>query len=61
VLIDTAALAALGNKREDWHDRALAVSGQLTLAGCCFVTRDTVWDAHAETVPIRLRAPMAKD
>lgn len=42
VFVDTAALVALGNKRDDWHDRALAVSRQLTLAGCRFVTTDAV-------------------
>lgn len=42
VFVDTAALVALGNKRDDWHDPALAVSRQLTLAGCRFVTTDAV-------------------
>jgi predicted nucleic acid-binding protein len=42
VFVDTAALVALGNKQDDWHDQAVAVSRQLTLAGCRFVTTDAV-------------------
>lgn len=42
VLVDTAALVALGNKQDDWHEQAVSVSRQLTLAGCRFVTTDAV-------------------
>ncbi|NBC49338.1 MAG: PIN domain-containing protein [Gammaproteobacteria bacterium] len=42
VFVDTAALVALGNRRDDWHAAAVAVSRQLTLAGCRFVTTDAV-------------------
>jgi predicted nucleic acid-binding protein len=42
VFVDTAALVALGNKQDDWHNEAAAVSRQLTLAGCRFVTTDAV-------------------
>ncbi len=42
VFVDTAALVALGNKQDDWHDHAVTVSRQLTLAGCRFVTTDAV-------------------
>lgn len=42
IFVDTAALVALGNKQDDWHDQAVAVSRQLTLAGCRFVTTDAV-------------------
>jgi predicted nucleic acid-binding protein len=42
VFVDAAALVALGNKQDDWHDQAVAVSRQLTLAGCRFVTTDAV-------------------
>jgi uncharacterized protein len=41
VFVDTAALIALGNK-DRWHDKAVAISRQLTLAGCRFVTTDAV-------------------
>jgi predicted nucleic acid-binding protein len=42
VFVDTAALVALGNKQDHWHYQAVAVSRQLTLAGCRFVTTDAV-------------------
>jgi hypothetical protein len=42
IFVDTAALVALGNKQDDWHDQAVAVSRQLTLVGCRFVTTDAV-------------------
>ena len=42
VFVDTAALVALGNRQDDWHDQAVVVSRQLTLAGCRFVTTDAV-------------------
>ena len=42
IFVDTAALVALGNRQDDWHDQAVAVSRQLTLAGCRFVTTDAV-------------------
>jgi hypothetical protein len=42
VFVDTAALIALGNKQDRWHDKAVAISRQLTLAGCRFVTTDAV-------------------
>jgi hypothetical protein len=32
----------LGNKQDDWHDQAVAVSRQLTLVGCRFMTTDAV-------------------
>jgi uncharacterized protein len=42
VFVDTAALIALGNKQDKWHHQAVAISRQLTLAGCRFVTTDAL-------------------
>lgn len=42
VFVDTAALIALGNKQDKWHDQAVAVSRQLTLTGYRFMTTDAI-------------------
>lgn len=42
IFVDTAALVALGNKRDDWHEQAVLISRQLTLVGCQFVTTEAV-------------------
>lgn len=42
VFVDTSALVALGNKQDKWHDQALTMSRQLTLAGCRFITTEAV-------------------
>lgn len=42
IFVDTAALVALGNKNDDWHDQAVLISRQLTLVGCHFVTTEAV-------------------
>lgn len=42
IFVDTAALVALGNKRDNWHEQAVLISRQLTLIGCQFVTTEAV-------------------
>jgi uncharacterized protein len=42
IFVDTAALIALGNRQDQWHAQAVAMSRQLTLAGSRFVTTDAV-------------------
>jgi predicted nucleic acid-binding protein len=42
IFVDTAALIALGNRQDQWHVQAVAMSRQLTLAGSRFVTTDAV-------------------
>lgn len=59
IYVDTAALVALGNKDDQWHEQAVQVSRQLTLTGCRFITTDAVLLEVGNTFSRALYKPVA--